>query len=112
MLVCPPLLRFGRHTKGALRFWPDDDHGTKVADLNDKDSILLDTNQRLQFFDGRKAHSTQAYKGNRTSVIWYVAKGTHEIDDVLRGQAEQLGFNLPDASAACAPADDAQDEKF
>ena len=95
------IIAFGSHTKGGLRYWPHDSRSGSVANLNVCDSVLLDVNGRLQFFDGRLAHGTQNYKGKRTSVIWFAAKGTEGMQQAMRDQAEQLGFRLPDAPSAC-----------
>jgi len=79
---------------GNLWVWPGDKGSGSVDSLSVRDAVELDT-RSWQWIDGRKAHETQSFSGERISVVFYVVsdweQATEETLQVLR----QLGVVLP-----------------
>ena len=71
---------------GNLLYWPGDDGSGLVRDLSPGDAICVDPKD-WQNFDGRSAHETLPFVGERISLVFYTTstwkQATKEAKDVL-----------------------------
>ena len=57
---------------GQLTYWPNDDGRILLADLQDKDSVTVDTRSHYTLFDGRRAHRVERFSGgDRYSTVFF-----------------------------------------
>ena len=88
------IVAVGDFSGGNLLYWPRDDGSGLVTDLPTDDAICLDPRD-WQKFDGRSAHETLPFVGERISLVFYTTstwrKATEESLNVLRC----LGTVLP-----------------
>ena len=84
----------GSHTGGELLYWADDDQTLPAHQLPVKDAVTLDP-RCWQTFDGRKAHQTCPFSGNRISVVFYTSTSIRDADSEIVEMLRDLGAVIP-----------------
>ena len=94
----PSLIRaFGDHSGGSLLYWPTDQCSRGVEHLSYADATLLDIKAEgcLRCYDGTKAHEVEQYSGARSSIIFFMARGSEGIALQQRQRLRDIGFRPP-----------------
>ena len=79
---------------GNLLVWPDDNGSGSVDSLSVRDAVELDT-RSWQWIDGRQAHETQPFTGERISAVFYVVSDWEQATEETVQVLGQLGVVLP-----------------
>lgn len=85
---------FGEFTGGKLNYWPEDDGG-KLATLPKDAKVSLDIQNGLALFNGNCAHSVEAFKGSRYSVVYFTIGCHDRMKPEEKTKLQQLGFPCP-----------------
>jgi len=93
---------FGDFTGGRLNYWPEDDKGLDLESLPEDKKVPLDIGGGpeggLALFNGNSAHSVEAFRGNRYSVVYFTL-GCHDrapSEDRAFLQSLSVPFPSPD----------------
>ena len=91
----PSLLHaLGDFVGGNLLVWPEDKGFRPVNTLSERDALEVETRQ-WRWLDGRKAHETLPFSGERISVVFYAVSTWEQATDETLQVLRQLGAALP-----------------
>jgi len=78
----------GNFTGGRLNAWEDDNKTLDLDQLLEVKPKVLDVSKGPTLFDGRRAHSVEAFKGERFSLVFFSAgkywKAPKKVQDFLK----------------------------
>lgn len=89
---------FGEFSGGALNYWPED-VGGDLQHLPKSKKVSLDLKNGLALFNGNCAHSVDAFKGSRYSIVFFTLGCHASVKPEDRKKLDLMGipFPAPDA---------------
>lgn len=87
---------FGDFTGGKLNYWPDD-AGGRLDKLPKDGSVSFDLQKGLALFNGNCAHSVEAFKGSRYSIVYFTIGCYDQVQGEDKAKLQQLCFPYPGA---------------
>lgn len=94
----------GNFHNGQLCYWPNTPKSVDVASLKEVDSVVMDPQHSVAFFDGNFPHGVKPYAGDeRYSMVFFTMGGYQGADAKTIAQLKRLGMQWPsDKSMASA----------
>ena len=88
------LAAFGTFSRGRLWTWEHDDWCCCLEDLSYAQGALHEVDS-LVYFDGRNAHETEPYVGERFSLVFYMSSAAAVMSESTSSKLLAMGAVLP-----------------
>ena len=84
---------------GALRYWGEDDGCLSLDQLGQFSATSLESGHALCLFDGRRAHSVQAFRGERYSLVFFSTSAFARARGDVLAFVSSLGAQVPTSAS-------------